>query len=476
MMDRKNTFFSLNINAFTHRIGILSGSAVLKFALQFIIIIVYAKNLSLVDYGIYQSVWLFINFFSVIGLFGLSALLLSSPFDAVLTWIKENKKKVYTTGLLLNLLCAGYLFGFGPAFSLQEKFLLVALLVAQNISFLAEALLIKIEKEKKVFSANLVYLLFYGSAHFYFLYHPYSLPQLLGALVAATLVKCILLAVHCRKIMIPGTETPTAGIGRQWLYLGLIELLGIVVKWLDKWVVLFLLPVSQFAVYFNGSYEIPVFGLIATAIGSVILVELAKRPKGDAAAAKNVFERSSLFLASVVLPAFCFLFFYSDNFFHVIFGAKYNESIPIFKISILILPVRAIYSTAVLQVYHRADLIMKGAFMDLLLTIVLAFILYPFLQMRGLALSFVLSTYAQVGFYIWQTARIIQKPFWYIFPLGKMAVLLLLSFAVMGAGKFAFYGLDEKFQMIPGIVLSAALFFIFYNVFYRKSLETTDHM
>ena len=472
MTDRK-PFFSLNVNAFTHRISVLSASAILKFLLQFIIIVVFAKKLSLADYGTYQSVWLYINFFSVVGLFGLSALLLSSPADAVFSWIKENKKKLYSAALLINLLAVGCLFGFGSGFSLSEKLLLLSLLAAQNISFIGEALLIKIEKEKNVFFANMIYLFFYSTAHFYFLYHSYSLPQLLVCLTGATFVKCILLAVHCRDIKITGENTGTVTIGSQWLYLGLIEILGIVVKWLDKWVVLFLLPVSQFAVYFNGSYEIPVFGLIATAIGSVILVDLAKRPKGDAESAKNVFEKSSLFLASVALPAFCFLFFYNESFLHAVFGTKYNESIPIFKISILILPVRAIYSTAVLQVYHRADLILKGAVMDLALTIIFAFILYPIMQMRGLALAFVLSTYAQVSFYIWHTAKIIKKPVWYIFPLRKLAVILILTFAATAAVKFAFRGVADKFQMIPGIILSAALLCIIYIFFYRKIPATT---
>ena len=258
---------------------------------------------------------------------------------------------------------------------------------------------------------------------------------------------------------------PALSTGKQWFYLGLNDVLGIIFKWLDKWVILFFVSVTEFAVYFNGSYEIPIFGLMLSAAGNIMLVELSKANNDGTAKIKSLFENSSLLLAAIVFPSFCFLFFYSTEFFTLIFSAKYAASIPVFIISIFVLPVRITYFTAVLQVYHRSDLIVKGAVLDLLVAIVLMAVLYPLLQMEGLALAFVVSTYVQAGYYLWHTGKIINKKVSYFFPFKKLFMLLVLSAVITGAGYYLFIFLSYPVNMILGIalcvILIAALLFYY---------------
>ena len=62
---------------------------------------------------------------------------------------------------------------------------------------------------------------------------------------------------------------------RHWAYLGMNEVLGVISKWIDKVFLLYLLTASDFAVFFNGSFEIPLFGLLISVAGSLMLIEFS---------------------------------------------------------------------------------------------------------------------------------------------------------------------------------------------------------
>src|ERR1700677_3453619 len=62
---------------------------------QILIILLYSRRLSYVDYGLYQSVWLYINIISVFALFGLPSILLSVSANNIIAWIKQNKRSFY---------------------------------------------------------------------------------------------------------------------------------------------------------------------------------------------------------------------------------------------------------------------------------------------------------------------------------------------------------------------------------------------
>ena len=72
------------------------------------------------------------------------------------------------------------------------------------------------------------------------------------------------------------------------------------------------------------------------------------------------------------------------------------------------LPLRAYPFTALLQSEHRGDIINKGAIIDFILACVLMYPLYLLMGLPGVALSFVISTYWQAGYYLIQTSKIMN--------------------------------------------------------------------
>ena len=247
--------------------------------------------------------------------------------------------------------------------------------------------------------------------------------------------------------------------------------MGVLFKWLDKWVILFFVSISQFALYFNGSYEIPIFGLMLSAVGNIMLVDLSGKKEISVIKVKQIFNHSTLLLASIVFPAFCFLLFYNFEFFTFIFSNKYVEAIPIFIICLFVLPLRITNFTAVLQSYKRSELIVKGAAIDLLTAIVLMIILFPVLELKGIALAFVLSTYVQAAYYLWHTGKLINKPVSYFFPFKKLLLLMLVSITTIACGYLLLRIFIYPYNFIGGIITCSflILYLLWYN--YRKGLR-----
>ena len=444
---------------------------VTRLIVQVFIIIWYSRKLSFTDYGTYQSIWLYVNIVSIFSMFGLPSLILSTSSKNIIIWIRQNKVLFFFWSSLLNFIPLIYILFKVDEYSFAIRILVIMLIIVQNISIITETVAIKKEKEKLILVTNIIFSAGYFIWHLMVLYRGYSLPLLLLGLVFMFIIKSLLMLYYGNKDTVLPTPANTVQMGRQWLYLGVNDVLGVLATWLDKWVILVFLSVSQFAVYFNGAYEIPIFGLMVSAVGNIMIVEFSKKEGNDTKKIKSLFEDSSLLLAAVVFPSFCFLFFYHVEFFTLIFGAKYLASIPVFVISIFILPVRIIYSTTVLQVYHRSDLIVKGALLDLLTAIVLMFILYPILQMRGLVLAFVLSTYVQVGYYLWHTGKLINKKVSYFFPFKRLAAIMLLSVVFTGFGYYLFSNFRNPVSMILGIVLCIILIASFLQNYYKKRLN-----
>ncbi len=446
----------------------------MRLAVQLVIIFVYARQLSVSDYGIYQSVWLYVNVISVISLFGLPALLLSTSLSQITYWVKLHLKLFITITLFVNLVPLLYVLFAITSYSYSIKLLVVTIIILQNLAVITETIAIKNQKEKLVLISNLIFSAGFLIAHLYILYNHYFLWLLLFCIAIMLVLKIIVLIFFGKNKIIIKPETNENEISNQWFYLGINDILGVAFKWVDKWVILFFVSVSQFAIYFNGSYEIPIFGLMLSAMGNIMLVDLADKKDKSANNVKQIFNRSTLLLASIVFPAFCLLLFYNYNFFTLIFSNKYEEAIPIFIICLFVLPLRITNFTAVLQSYKRADLIVKGAAIDLLLAIIFMIILYPVLELKGLALAFVLSTYVQAAYYLWHTGKIINKPVHYFIPFKKLFIVMLLSLSTVGCSYLLLLNCRYPFNFIGGIIACGLLIIalLWYN--YSKGLGAAD--
>ncbi len=222
---------------------LLAANNIIKLSVQLIVIYLCAHKLSLKDYALYQTVWLYVNVLSVIALFGLPNLILAYPTGNIVFWLRKNKLAVVVFFIGLNVLPLLYLLFIESNFSWQARGLLALLVIVQNVSVIAEARAIKLELEKRVVRANLLYAILFLAIHIFLLYYGYSLPLLLVILVILQIVKTLFLS---RSIPAQVAGLQPLNLGKQWLYLGLGEVLGVIYKWLDKWLILYFISLTRF--------------------------------------------------------------------------------------------------------------------------------------------------------------------------------------------------------------------------------------
>ena len=447
-----------------HKISWLSAGSIFKYIIQFGTIVLLAKKIPVNEYGNYQTVWVWVNFFSVLMLFGLNALLLSNNIFSIIHWVKDKKKLVLNIAIGLCAITFCYIFFIDKIFTLGAKIFLFIFILAQVIAIVGEALWIKQEREKSIFGITLIYFSLYFIVHLFYIYYRLDFTSLLFCLSIITIIKAVVLFVFRKKIA--KYDFKDNNIGSQWFYLGVNEVLNTIVKWLDKWIILFIYP-SAFAKYFNGTYEIPIFMLLLGAVGNVSTVAIAKHTIEDKAAIISIFKKPITLLAAIVFPSFMFLFFNAEEIFYLFFGSKYLESIPIFKMTIFILPARIVYSTSVLQVYNKSKIILQGVILDIILAIIFMVVLYPYLQLPGLALAFALSTYIQVFYYLWHTSNLLKTSIASLLPLLNIFIILSISFIV----NFLFYYFGKPFSgtyaFYFDVFVCVTLIVFFYFKFYK---------
>ncbi len=430
---------------------LLMGSNLFKLATQIAVILIYSRFLQVEKYGQYQLIWLYTNVISTIALFGLPSLILSSGFSNITNWINKNKSKFLSFTITLNLIPLIFLYIMERNFSYEESFVLIIFILTQNISIIVEALATKFEKTSKVLKVNIVFSILYLAAHLAFIYFPYSLSNLLWALSIVFLVKSFLLNINYVE---NSTVVPAKIMGRQWFYLGIFDVINVLFKWLDKWVILFFLSLTQFAIYFNGAYEIPVFALMLSAVGNIMLVQMSKNSENINIKIKEIFHQSSLFLAPIVFSSFFFLFFYYKPFFLLLFTEKYIESVPVFFIAIFIIPVRITNYTAALQVLHKSNLIVRGALLDFAIAVILMAILFPLFKLQGVIISFVISTWVQAFYYLYQTSKILKIPFSATLPFKRLGKILIFAMIYSLLGFVMSENFADMWKLIIGAVIN----------------------
>lgn len=436
-----------------------------------VITIIYSRKLSLDDYGKFQSIWMYVNIVNVVISFGISAVILSTNLNFFFSFIKKNKKKISIFYSLLWISGLIILFLFAKNFNASLKLLLVAFIIIQNIGAVVETLLIKRQGEKISFKINFIYSLLFFGYHIYILLTNYSLYLLIAGICFLSILKLIVMILVPSRNGLYQKTIDEKHFLNHWVYLGINDILGVTSKWMDKFFLLYLLTATDFAIFFNGSFEIPLFGLLISVTGSFLLIEISRdTPLTDKII--KLFHESSNMLSTIVFPSFFFLFFFRDELFSFVFSGKYNASLPIFVISIFILPARINHYGPILQCFGQSKKILLGALLDICIAIILMWILYPLMGTRGIALAMVIATYCQIVYYLWHSAKVLNISIFQILPFRKLSIKFLGILTLYALLFFILSGTAIKLKLcvatiFTGIIITAGMM-KYLKLFFKK--------
>ncbi|QLH47038.1 MAG: polysaccharide biosynthesis C-terminal domain-containing protein [Bacteroidota bacterium] len=188
-----------------------------------------------------------------------------------------------------------------------------------------------------------------------------------------------------------------------------MELFGASYAYISGFVISININENAYAIYKNGSFEIPVISSIYSTISMVFMGDLSKM----------VFERDYLTLALtkkkiisttalLVFPVAIYFMFFSREFILFYYSAKYAATIPVFIIFTGAMFIRIQNYTDVLVLIGNSKLVLLSFFVFMVSNIVLNILLSSWFGVVGCALATIVSVYLLVGLQLQFTIRKLQ--------------------------------------------------------------------
>lgn len=420
--------------------GTLLGTSAAIFLIRFfptlasvVALVWLARTLPAAYYGRYQSFWVQWQVLHTVACLGLPTLVLTYSGAQVrgLWQAARPTHRVVLAGWVLLLAggFAGLHWWSGAAFAPWQAGLFLVLNVPVAV---LEAYALVRRQFRPVAAISVGYAGLFVLAHGLLVGEVIAREQLLGGLLLASAVRLGALGYLARGgLAAPPDPGSWPAVRGHWAHTALNDVVQVLFRWVDKLALNFLLPAALFALYFNGTLDVPFLPLLLGAAGSGLLLHFGAPGLTEAERVATLRAAATL-LGRLVFPLFCFLLFFRYELFGVVFAHRYDAAVPLFVVSSLVVPLRAYNFTALLQHKGQGRRISRGALLDLGLALVLMYPLYRLLGLAGVALAFVLSTYAQAGYYLTYTAQLLRVPWASLVPWGAWAGHLLG--AVLGVG------------------------------------------
>jgi O-antigen/teichoic acid export membrane protein len=455
-------------NSRSHATLFLSAGRIISSLLALVTVVVLSRLLSQQTYGIYQQVWLVFNTAAPMLILGLP-----SSVTYYLPQRNEGEQKTLMGQTVLMLASAGFLMSVGTlifskplAAQLGGKELETLL----RLFFIYPILSLPLKVMDTYFTST-------GQAVSAAWFNVYSstldfaavvLPILLGYdLKTAILLLnvsafgrfCYAVIYLYQKYKSVPFKWDVPFMGQQLKYaipLGLSGIVGTLNYQLDCIMVATLFTASNYAVYVNGAKELPFVGVVMGSVMAVITPDFVRLfTQGRHNELLNLWHSATQKIAYLFFPMTCFLMTFAADFIVVLFSSRYLASVPIFRIYLLLLPIRITVYGSLLMASGHTRLILQSAIMSLVLNLLIIYPLSQSLGLVGASISTILSTFFLVGWQLRKVCHILETPWRKIFPWNKLASVMFLSIPPAAVASLATHALPN------GIVRLGAGFFIY---------------
>jgi len=403
---------------------------------------VLSRLMSVEDYGSYRQVWLL--FFTLVPIFELgippsvSFFLPQLTSDKIKTYLIQNASVLLFSGLLLGL--AFFAFGqrLEDLFSnpgLVRYLRAFALFPALTLSYnMTENTLIALGRagtaglvsgSSAVIQAILILTAVTSGA---------SLEQILLLLSAWALLRWSIAAgtlFHFSRRLRFSWDWRSLGANLRFaLPMGAAMMAAILARQLDKIIISSSFTTAQFAIYANGSYEIPLISVLTLSVTAVLVPALVRAHSGrDIPEIKRLWHGSARRTAWLFFPAFVFLFIAAKPLMIFLFSEKYTDSVFVFRVFLFLLPLRIALYSAFLRALGNTRSILISSLGACTISVILAVILikvHP-LGYLGPAIASVLASYWAAWFCIRRTIRILDWSWREYFPWKTLSAIMTVA-------------------------------------------------
>jgi O-antigen/teichoic acid export membrane protein len=212
------------------------------------------------------------------------------------------------------------------------------------------------------------------------------------------------------------------------LPLALTGLAGRLAWQFDRLVVSREFSAAVFAVYAVGAVELPITAIVQQSINAVLVPALTERnAAGDVGGMVALWRRAICRSSLVLLPVFVFFMLTAAELIRLLFGSAYESSTSVFRIYLLLVPIRVATYGIITQAIGRTTINLVGSILLLVLNAIFVLALVGPLGLNGPALGTVLATTGLAIYYLVRLRSVLGVGIGALFPWAPLAANLGLS-------------------------------------------------
>lgn len=222
--------------------------------------------------------------------------------------------------------------------------------------------------------------------------------------------------------------------------LWMTSIVGVVGGMLDRAIVAAAFTPVDFAVYSVGAFAVPLDVIFQASVADVLRASLPPLiQRDDLREVARLLREAVRKLALIMLPSFVFLFGFAQEFVTLLFTNQYADSVRVFRIYTLGIPLFMFTLSLVPQVFGRTRINLNIVIAVTAFHVALSFALLKLIGFYGPAVSGVLSSYISTFIYLRVATRLTKAPLASLLPLPEIARTL----ASAGLGFLAAWLLGE---------------------------------
>jgi O-antigen/teichoic acid export membrane protein len=185
---------------------------------------------------------------------------------------------------------------------------------------------------------------------------------------------------------------------------------------------------SDYAVYAVGAFEVPFVAIVTGSIMTALLPVFSQlHHEGRLAEILDMWRDSIRKLSLILFPLFWFLMAVSGPLVITLFSERYRASTPVFRIFLLLLPLRTTIHSAILTAAGLTKLVAFGAACFVAGAAVMSVLLIKVMGITGPAVALVLSMYLLGLFYLYHVATLMRVSPARLFPWRQLNMIFLAS-------------------------------------------------
>jgi O-antigen/teichoic acid export membrane protein len=143
------------------------------------------------------------------------------------------------------------------------------------------------------------------------------------------------------------------------------------------------------AIYTIGAYQVPVIGIVRSALNDVLFPEMVERNKTDPISGLRPWQKANVLYCFIVFPVFIVMFFYADIFIRVLFTDQYIAAVPIFQTLLLLMIRQCFEMSSAIRAMNAMKFDLTGGLLATLTNVVLILALVEELGAQAPAVALV---------------------------------------------------------------------------------------